>query len=320
MIASERVLGLDTVRSLAILLVIIAHYSLFFRTSINVGPVLYGSGYFGVELFFALSGFLIGGIVLRTVLTADNFGTVFTFWIRRWLRTLPAYYLVLVVLAFSFHVAPHIWLLHATFLQDFTIIPRDTFFGVSWSLAIEEWFYLILPILIFGLAKHVGTKPHHVLFLCLAGIVFCFLSRIFEVIIFNPPWMEIRKSVFERMDALLFGVLLAVIKKYWNIPYHQVLGKYGFLIGCTGIFGWALFAIPFFIRSICFRIFFKPNDYVFYCVFLFSPDRSMAGYESLLEHLSAGFIRCFRNNFYQYNKLLCISHSLGYNANFYQAR
>src|SRR5665213_4546792 len=94
-----RVLGLDVARSGAIGLVVLAHYSLALRQWFNSDPLIYGLGYFGVELFFALSGFLIGGIVIRSVLGRRDPGAVPAFWLRRWMRTIPAYYLVLLALA-----------------------------------------------------------------------------------------------------------------------------------------------------------------------------------------------------------------------------
>lgn len=245
----ERVVGLDVARSLAIILVLIAHFSLFFKNLINISPVLYGSGYFGVELFFALSGFLIGGIALRTVFLSLKYKSLIVFWVRRWVRTLPAYYLVLVILVWHYHLPPHLYLPHIAFLQDFTTIPRDTFFGVSWSLAIEEWFYLVLPIIILIFGKYIDISPIKLIAIWCVGIIACLVFRCVEVAILNTPWMEVRKSVFQRLDALLFGVLLATIKYYWQGVYDQILTKYGNLIGTAGFIGWSFYAIPFLSNS-----------------------------------------------------------------------
>ncbi|MHB8543115.1 MAG: acyltransferase family protein [Leptospirales bacterium] len=251
MLFHERVVGLDVARSLAIILVLIAHFSLFFKNLINVSPVLYGAGYFGVELFFALSGFLIGGIALRTIFYSLTYKSLFVFWVRRWFRTLPAYYLVLVILVWNYHLPPHLWLPHIVFLQDFTIIPRDTFFGVSWSLAVEEWFYLLFPVTIFilGKYKYIDISPRKLIAMWGVGIIACLVFRCIEVMIFNTPWMEIRKSVFQRLDALLVGVLLATIKYYWQGIYNQILTKYGNLIGIAGFIGWSFYTITFISNS-----------------------------------------------------------------------
>jgi peptidoglycan/LPS O-acetylase OafA/YrhL len=103
-------------------------------------------GTLGVEIFFVLSGFLIGQILLRDFEQGVNFKKLLHFWKRRWIRTIPVYYLVLFL---KFVLAPAIginiiW--YFLFLQN-NIYGID-FFGVSWSLVIEEWFYLLIP---FGL-------------------------------------------------------------------------------------------------------------------------------------------------------------------------
>ena len=243
----NRVLGLDVARSAAIVLVLIAHYSLFLNGRININPVLYGVGYFGVELFFALSGFLIGGIVIRNILGHSDWRVVGNFWIRRWMRTIPAYFLVLIVLGIKTHAALSVWLVFSFFLQDFTHHIRDSFFGVAWSLAIEEWFYLLLPVALLILGAKTRVKPRTlVVGLCIGGIIGCVVARYGEVMIFHTAWMDIRKSVFQRMDALLFGVLLASGKHYWPVLYRTVLNRYGLLIGLAGIAGWVIFFLPFF--------------------------------------------------------------------------
>ena len=84
----------------AIGLVLISHFSLVFVGLFDPNPVVQSAGFLGVELFFVLSGFLIGQILLRTVLVSPFLPTVKIFWSRRWfsLRTLPAYYVVMTIL------------------------------------------------------------------------------------------------------------------------------------------------------------------------------------------------------------------------------
>jgi peptidoglycan/LPS O-acetylase OafA/YrhL len=209
----NRVPGLDLARALAIGLVLIAHYSLVFSRLAPIGPVFNGAGYYGVELFFALSGFLIGGILIRTAPWQGGAPGLRRFWTRRWLRTLPAYYLVLVGLLLlnskGFSLA------HLVFLQNFFPYPRDYFFGVSWSLVIEEWFYLLLPVVLLVASRIWQTDTRRMLLtLCVSGIVLCLLGRLVDAALFHAAWGDIRKAVFIRMDALLFGVLLAVAKAF----------------------------------------------------------------------------------------------------------
>lgn len=222
--------GLDLVRSMAIILVLIAHYSLFFSSAqIDVSSVIFGSGFFGVELFFVLSGFLIGRIVIRTLIQNSGLAALLQFWKRRWLRTLPAYYLVwLVFFIQSDHNSSNF--LHLLMLQSFFPGPRDLFFGVSWSLASEEWFYLLAPLLLYLLLKIKSFDPKKLLVLfCLTGIILAPLLRTAAAI--DENWGEIRKSSFIRLDAFLFGILLASLQ-YYYAPVYKFLArqKYLFLL------------------------------------------------------------------------------------------
>src|SRR5436190_12704567 len=146
-----RVFGLDPRRAAAILMVICAHGFVVLYS--HFGDVLgfFGHGGFcGVELFFVLSGFLIGQILIRTGADLSRAGNVAFFYVRRWFRTLPLFFLFLIVNiiserlfrahAVNFREA----LTHGFFLRNWSGFHM-TFFPESWSLAIEEWFYLLFP-------------------------------------------------------------------------------------------------------------------------------------------------------------------------------
>src|SRR5262249_13567018 len=106
--SEERVFGLDLMRAIAIALVLVCH-----SWALSDVPSYWGEGIasvlgvLGVELFFVLSGFLIGNILLRQFEHGVDVGEMFSFWRRRWFRTLPAYYLYLLInigLAGLFHL------------------------------------------------------------------------------------------------------------------------------------------------------------------------------------------------------------------------
>ena len=109
----------------------------------------------GVELFFVLSGFLIGGIIIKEFQNNTAFGIkqIFHFWKRRWFRTLPNYYLILLlnVIIVYFGIIKEDFLQFNWkfffFLQNFAHHFYG-FFWESWSLSIEEWFYLLFPIIL----------------------------------------------------------------------------------------------------------------------------------------------------------------------------
>ena len=138
--------GLDTLRALAIVLVVLHHYVLFVSGRSTFGW-LGDIGWVGVDLFFALSGYLIG----NQIFTAQRSTRAFSlkrFYARRLLRTLPAFYVVLAL----YYLWPGfragspllpVWQF-LTFTQNFNLQP-GTAFSHAWSLCIEEQFYMVLP-------------------------------------------------------------------------------------------------------------------------------------------------------------------------------
>ena len=146
----QRNFSLDCFRALAIILVFTGHSILSFGSPELLAPLQFGGT--GVDLFFVLSGWLIGNQLL---IEKKRFGDIqiTRFWIRRWMRTMPAYYAVLSVTILQLYLTkdnftfpwPHIF-----FLQNY-FGDLNVFF-VSWSLSVEEQFYLfIAPLFVFTL-------------------------------------------------------------------------------------------------------------------------------------------------------------------------
>jgi peptidoglycan/LPS O-acetylase OafA/YrhL len=205
----RRNLGLDILRSLAIGLVLVAHALSFFArwTAFDLSSLYYVLGFLGVELFFALSGFLIGRILLESVLSERTWPSLRRFYVRRWLRTLPPYYLVLAVLPL---LGRHFNWSSLVFLQNFSRKDLE-FFPVSWSLSIEEWFYLLIPLVLLWAARSGRGKPATAFFTaCLAIIAISLASRVLYVSLSDPTWdFGIRKKPPLRLDSLMVGVALA---------------------------------------------------------------------------------------------------------------
>ncbi|MEJ0000426.1 MAG: acyltransferase [Verrucomicrobiota bacterium] len=212
----KRIFGLDAMRATAITLVIVSHLSLLY-TSGPESPLMSFLGTMGVEIFFVLSGFLIGGIIIR-LMHAHRFNTLpdlWHFWLNRWFRTLPAYYFF--VLFFAFFHGHFFWQLvhHASylfFLQNLAWNVQETFFGQSWSLAVEEWFYLLFPLLLYG-AFAWGRLP---LRASVFGVALSLFGLSLALRIAHGPASNlpdfgesIRKWVIFRFDALMIGVLTA---------------------------------------------------------------------------------------------------------------
>lgn len=214
----SRVFGLDLMRATAILLVVFWHSADVLRDA--VPGIALPPHVDGVDLFFVLSGFLIGGILLRYAGMSQVpwHLRLLDFWQRRWLRTLPNYYLflalniVLVLWGCCGGLINHNAWVYALFLQN-VWKPVDLFFWESWSLVVEEWFYLLFPLLLFGIHAATGVAvKRSFLGLALLFIVAPMVMR-FELAEDTPSlWhMEqgLRKLMITRLDAIGWGILAA---------------------------------------------------------------------------------------------------------------
>ena len=195
----------------------------------------------GVSIFFVLSGFLIGQIILKVFNDGQvRLRTLADFWMRRWVRTLPNYFLVLCLLLLLGSLFNAAYTTNGTwkyflFVQNFNS-PHPPFFGEAWSLSIEEWFYLLLPVLLLAGAKLLKWRVRKTL---MAGaLVFILLPLALRF--YRYYTMEVsdiyvwdlyfRKQVLTRMDSLMAGVLAAVCCLY----YPKIFGykkRYFFIAG-----------------------------------------------------------------------------------------
>lgn len=245
---SSRIYGLDVFRAYAIMVVLIAHGRIIAVNLLDEIPFIPWID--GVELFFVLSGFLIGQIILRTLDEArPTIGSLFHFWKRRWIRTLPNYYLLLGVnlLLVYFAILPNdlsnfnwgfLLFIHNFFDATFN------FFWESWSLSIEEWFYLLFPILLWPLVGLMyNSRKQIILASIILLLLFPLLYRISISNIPTPSFYEwdvyFRKAVITRLDAVIYGVLAAYIKFYYHplwVKYKNVFFVIGFGICMLNIY------------------------------------------------------------------------------------
>ncbi|MBL7884169.1 MAG: acyltransferase [Bacteroidia bacterium] len=210
----NRNFGLDLIRVIAILLVLLAHTGIRTVCGFKIGIL-------GVEIFFVLSGFLIGQILIREFSHGINYKIILNFWIRRWFRTLPLYYAIL-ILKFILIDSALGWkiIVYFVFLQN-NFVGID-FLPISWSLVIEEWFYIIVPILLFFFFKN-GVTKQKLSFFLIAFIVFENIVRIFWVFYSQRPYSGIVGNFPFRLDSLMVGVLLAHIKINYHLLYQYLL-------------------------------------------------------------------------------------------------
>ncbi len=216
-----RLVSLDVLRCLAVLLVIGRHMA---PPPTSILPVRWfigtwhQGGWIGVDLFFVLSGFLISGLLFRDLSKNGSLG-VGRFLIRRGLKIYPAFY---VLLAFTFVISLHdrTWPLpwrgivgEVFYLQNYVgeIWPH------TWSLAVEEHFYLFLPlVLVLLLRRRKPGDERPLRWLPLVGllvILACIGLRLATAEWGGVP--SYRRNIYPthlRIDGLMFGVLLS----YWH--------------------------------------------------------------------------------------------------------
>jgi len=235
---SGHIKELDGIRGIAILMVVFFHYTVW-TGSVSESPASIRALFFpvqyfwsGVDLFFTLSGFLIGGIILDNYKNSCFFKT---FWIRRACRILPALALVLLTYyAMKAFLDPTRyewifldempWWSYLTFTQNIMMAKAQCAggaLGITWSLAVEEQFYLFAPISIVVLGRKNWIRT--LLFLAFFALTLRILSMKIELI--N---MALHTSLLARMDPLVGGVLLAVLSR--NNKAYQFARENRFLI------------------------------------------------------------------------------------------
>ncbi|RED48429.1 peptidoglycan/LPS O-acetylase OafA/YrhL [Seonamhaeicola aphaedonensis] len=191
----------------------------------------------GVEIFFVLSGFLIGGILLR-LFKNGNFTkkAMLHFWLRRWFRTLPLYFLMLLVnitvaLIIGLSLPQDLWK-YFFFLQNFAKhhIP---FFPESWSLSVEEYAYILAPICIYLffmlLGRIIKKKETIFLYTSIFLVLFFFATKISYYVSTQLEsqslklWnSNLKAIVIYRMDAIFYGfVLVYTFNRYKNIFFQN---------------------------------------------------------------------------------------------------
>ncbi len=205
---SNYIPGLDGIRAIAVLLVFAAHS--------NLGDIIPGG--FGVCIFFFLSGFLICTLLLREWAASGKIDLK-SFYIRRCLRILPPMYLAILFLIVvvllglrTMPIAPMAIVANAFFFTNYYGIYLQTphmGLGVLWSLAVEEHFYLIFPLLLIFMQKRWSPSRS-----TLAILAFCILELIWRVYLLrfgNASFSRTYSASDTRMESIAWGCLLAFL-------------------------------------------------------------------------------------------------------------
>lgn len=233
----NRVFGYDLVRALAVLMVMTNHtmyliYGLFPQFIANITMPF---GDLGVVMFFVLSGYLIGDIFIKDIGSGNNFtfGMLFNFMQRRWFRTVPNYlfFFLLYVVLYKLATLKFLDLSYAYwwdsnlfinyddqftsmffFCQNFFNNATSGFMGHTWSLSVEEWFYVIVPLLVFVFLKMFKLSFKYVLLSVIIGIIL--LSPLLRFLYFYTKLITEFNFVIVRLDQIMYGVLFAWLKNY----------------------------------------------------------------------------------------------------------
>lgn len=228
----SRVIALDGVRGLAILLVVFWHYYACvprpeWVTTIPLFESLAGYAWTGVPLFFVLSGFLIGRILIQQRGQPSYYRV---FFLRRAVRILPLYFVALAAFAITRELLPPtenpallrlfgegvpFWS-HLVFAQNFFMAQQGhlggEWLGVTWSLAVEEQFYLLLPFIV-AVVRPGWLRPA-VVGLILFGIIFRLLAL--RVGLGTPAALIVLLP--SRIDGFAAGMLIATQRGPWIAP------------------------------------------------------------------------------------------------------
>jgi peptidoglycan/LPS O-acetylase OafA/YrhL len=219
--SGARLLQLDFLRGIAILLVLMKHSSGLWPAAWPSGPLkyffvpAYYLGPTGVDLFFVLSGFLVGGLLLKqfSKTSSPDFNR---FIIRRGLKIWPPYF-VFLLYVFIFLMAsgdgirtaglrlrPN--LLH---IQNYVGSPREQ----TWSLAVEEHFYILLPLGLWMLTRRTGIGGLKSIPM-IAAFLFTVCTLMRYIAYAHPQKFNPYSATHLRLDALFFGVLLAYLHRF----------------------------------------------------------------------------------------------------------
>jgi peptidoglycan/LPS O-acetylase OafA/YrhL len=240
----KRYFGFDVIRAFSVFLVMHMHFLQWFSHPL-------GFSYFKiplpdpVDLFFVCSGFLIGYHFLIEVNKMNQIGFKYfsKFLIMRWFRTLPAYYFMLGLLSFLLVVSTKkiriIPFLNFIFLQNF-ITHESKVYWETWTIAIEEWFYVLFPLL-FILFSFIFIKRKSIIYLITLSFLILLSITLKLYYFYNvytnhtfKEWLEFRELVVLRLDTISIGLFAAYIFYYHEQFWDRIKIK-------AFIFGFSLY-------------------------------------------------------------------------------
>lgn len=202
--------NLDLIRSVAISMVLILHIS----ENFNLSEICFFTkiGKYGVELFFVLSGFLVGSLFFNEY-TKNGKVNIKNFILRRISRTLPPYYIVLIPAFLSAHFVKNVDFNFAYlfFLQNF--MEEIPYYKVSWSICVEEHFYILLPFILLLLIKIKKKYSRIIVSILILLPLFLRISESKESSFFG----YYQTASFFHFDSMILGVIASFFYIYNDI-------------------------------------------------------------------------------------------------------
>lgn len=251
---SNRSQILDVLRFTAVALVLVRHcyvcppeispaFNWFTRTACR-------GGWIGVDLFFVLSGFLISGLLFKEIQRRGTL-SIGRFYLRRGFKIYPPFWALMLftlILEITFYRNHQLkWLVcELLFVQNYGEASQ---WGYTWSLAVEEHFYLVLPLLLALLLKLSSKRPDVFrLIPMIFGVVAvgCLTFRLMNALTSSFTWKSHVLPTHLRFDALFFGVLLS----YWYHFHSERFDRFARRYGRFLVFGGIGLLIPAFVSEL----------------------------------------------------------------------
>ena len=226
-IRKPRALELDFVRGIAILMVMGYHFE---QAPKALHPILYWlqepfklCGATGVDMFFVLSGFLVGGLLLKEYLQTQRVNST-KFILRRGLKIWPAYYFYI-----FFQMVTHKHPLSTFAVQNLVHLQNylGSSLGHTWTLAVEEHFYLLLTFALAWMTSRQWPIERILkVFLCVIPAVIAI-----RCLTVYEGWPGAGQYTHNRLDALMMGVVLAVLFHFYPEIFDRISDKKWLLAG-----------------------------------------------------------------------------------------
>lgn len=241
---STRLIGLDLLRLVAVVLVLGRHMET--PPGIFPGPLQSAMDYwkacggFGVDLFFVLSGFLISGLLFSEYRKHKQL-SVPRFYVRRGWKIYPAFFLLIAatflfnLYVLDYRIRDRIMFSELLFIQCY----QQGYWNHTWTLAVEEHFYLALPLVLAFLAwrgKGADNPFRPVLYLVAAVSVICLAARLLTL--YLRPEINFMAHLFPthlRIDSLFFGVAVAYAYHFHSERFHDICTRYRYALLAVGV-------------------------------------------------------------------------------------